>query len=279
MKRFAVVLTVLLLTFIFFGIGNVFAQTIHFILISDTADKTLGELCQATAQRMEATLSDLIPEGQFDFSGMGTKEDTNGVITAKNTEWYLKELRKVVEAGEINKNDTLVFMYEGHGGRGILGDHYVKLSNGEWMYSSRLQELVNAIPCRLKVIMTSSCNTSWLDVFFGQFSAEDWNAKQNGIAPVMESLFLDHKGLVHMNSARPGNYGYSNWFFDVFLTHCQLNPRSRPSWKDIDKMLDKKLTERFEEAKKQGRISRKHGNLLSHQKNANIITWSFGERR
>lgn len=265
------------------------------VMVSDTADKKLGRGCEATVKQWNDTLKNLVPSERYEFLPLGTKDDQNNVITADFVRSFFGDIRKNAKAkggGGIGKNDTLVCLYHGHGGRGVLGDHYVQLShNNEWMYSHELRDLVNAVPCKLKVIMSCSCNTGIWDRLFGDFAMdrEIWDVDKKGIAPIMDSLFFGHTGLLHMNASWPGHYSYTNtrktgpdgenlppdgsWFFHSFLNYCDINASSRPSWVDIDKMLDKELNRRFKAAKQQGNIE-----TLPGQNHANVVTWRWPKR-
>ncbi|MAT70347.1 MAG: hypothetical protein CMJ58_12580 [Planctomycetaceae bacterium] len=270
-------------------------------MVSDTADATLNNACAATVHEWRETLKELVPSDQYTFMAGRTSMDSsdNPLLTAQFVRDVLGEARvKGQEGTGIKPNDTLVCLYHGHGGR-FFGDHYMELSTGEWMYSHELQRLVNAVPCRLKVIMTCSCNAGILDRFFGALDREPWDVEKNGMAPVMKSLFIDHAGLLHMNASQPSHYSYNSlpqmkelneetlgmcpdagsWMFNEFLKYCKANPRATPSWHDIDRMLDERLTERFHKARESGSISRANGNFLSHQRDAKVITYSFAHRR
>ena len=84
-------------------------------------------------------------------------------------------------------------------------------------------------------------------------SAEHWDVRQRGIAPVVEELFLNHSGLMHMNGAWPGQFGFTdvehgNWLFWEFFNYCTLCPTGRPTWNCIDRMMDQRLGERFQQS-------------------------------
>ncbi len=216
-------------------------QRIHFLLVADTADPKIGNNCKITADNISGALRMLIPANRYTLTAMESDKrryDADSVLAT---------IDRVGVAG----NDTFVFLYDGHGGR-ANNHHYLHMPGGGRLWSSTLQKTVNRKRCRLRLILTSSCNVNVDQDRAWAPAGRGWNVGQDGIAPVMEELFLNHRGLLHMNSAWPGQFGFTNsrdgsWFFDAFLKYCELCPTGRPTWSCIDRMLDRKLNERFQQ--------------------------------
>ena len=107
--------------------------------------------------------------------------------------------------------------------------------------------------------------------------AELWNVQQQGIAPVMEELFINHNGLLHMNGAWPGQFGFTDalngsWFFDELFSYCTFNPTARPTWWCIDRLMDRQLSERFKQAFNGKYVEEGTGYT---QTTLHPITWSY----
>jgi hypothetical protein len=92
--------------------------------------------------------------------------------------------------------------YHGHGGS-FGGRHFLHMPNNGRLFSDDLKVTVRAKSCRLAIIMSCSCNVPIRGVGEADAAAEEWNVTTQGMAPVMEELFLNHTGLDHTNSSWP----------------------------------------------------------------------------
>ena len=123
-------------------------QDIHFLLVADTGDASLGRCCSITVERVTGTLSYLIPRQRYTLRTLESGRGDYG-----NADSVLRAVRDV----EVPRGDTFVFFYHGHGG--ASGDrHFLHMPDGGRLYSSDLKATVQAKSCRLAVIMTCSCN-------------------------------------------------------------------------------------------------------------------------
>ena len=180
----------------------------------------------------------------------------------------------------VARNDTFVFLYDGHGAR-AGGHHFLHMPDGGRLFSQKLQDTVRAMPCDLHVILTSSCNVSVAPVRRPAAApGERWDVNRQGMAPVMEELFIRHSGLVHMNSAWPGQFSFTSprtgsWFFDVLCAYCTFCPTGAPTWRHIDRLMDRQLGRQFKQ------MTQATGGIYVDPSTGNTqgdlrtITWSF----
>ena len=181
----------------------------------------------------------------------------------------------------VAQEDTFVFFFHGHGGRDRRSfrgreHHFLSMPDGGRLWSADLQEAVKAKPCHLRLILTASCNTSVRPFYAMAPVMEEWDARRDGIAPVMERLFLDHDGLLHMNGSYPGQYHFSDdagaWFFQCLFGYIRSNLRTRPTWRSVDSAMDKAMNERFELAKQASTDFRQS---FSGQDRLVPVAWSY----
>jgi hypothetical protein len=215
-------------------------QDIHFLLFADTGDASLGRCCSTTVQRVTDTLSYLIPPQRYTL-----RIFESGRRDYNSAESVLRAVRDI----HVPRGDTLVFFYHGHGGNSG-GRHFLHMPNNGRLLSDDLKATVRAKSCRLAIIMTCSCNVPIRGVDEAAAAAEEWNVTTQGMAPVMEELFLNHTGLYHTNSSWPNQKSWSDtgvgsWFFHVFCSFCSMCPTARPTWWCMDRMFDRNLKARF----------------------------------
>lgn len=228
--------------------GNyAFGQDIHFLLVADTGDASLGRCCSITVERVTGTLSYLIPQQRYTLQTLESGRGDYG-----NADSVLGAVRDV----QVPRGDTFVFFYHGHGGSSG-GRHFLHMPDSGRLFSDDLKAAVRAKSCRLAIIMTCSCNVPIRGVGEAAAAAEGWDVTTQGMAPVMEELFLNHTGLYHTNSSWPNQKSWSDtgvgsWFFHVFCSFCATCPTARPTWWCMDRMFDRNLKARFAMVKESG---------------------------
>jgi hypothetical protein len=233
-KPVAVVLLILL------AAGVARGQHIHLLLIADTADPSIGECSPKTIDKIQGMLGYLVPPDRYTLAVKESGRQHYGSADS---------VLKLVQDVPVGKNDTFVFLYDGHGAR-AEGHHFLIMPDGGRLGSADLQKAVDAKPCKLRIILTGSCNVPVQRDGIAAAAVEVWDVQKDGIAPVMEELFVNHTGLMHMNGAAPGQFGFTsemdgNWFFAEFAWYCTLCPSGRPTWKCMDRILDENLAGRF----------------------------------
>lgn len=242
-------------------------QHIHLLLIADTADPSIGECSPKTIDKIQGMLAYLVPPDRYTLA---VKE------SGKRHYDSAESVLKIIQDTQVGQGDTFVFLYDGHGAR-AEGHHFLIMPDGGRLWSADLQKAVNAKPCKLRIILTGSCNVPVQRDGIEAAPVEVWDVRRDGIAPVMEELFVNHTGLMHMNGAAPGQFGFTsdvdgNWLFAEFAWYCTLCPSGRPTWKCMDHVLDENLAGRFRRVYKGKYVEPSTGYA---QTTLATITWSL----
>ena len=247
-----------------FGVAH--GQHIHVLMVADTADPSVGQACIKTVERVRGAFRYLVPQDRYSLRTL------ESAIQPYDADMILTAIRGVGVA----RNDTFVFLYDGHGARSG-GHHFLQMPGGGRLFSQKLQDAARAKPCDLHIILTSSCNVPVRRPPSAAAPAERWNVNADGMAPVMEELFIRHSGLMHMNSSWPGQFSFTHpetgsWFFDELLSYCTLCPTGVPTWQHIDRLMDRQLGRRFRQAT--GGVYREPTTGYT-QRDLRTVTWSF----
>src|SRR5882724_3791682 len=88
------------------GMSNVAsAQSIHVLVVADTADPRIGKACAQTIERIEHVFATLIPSDRYSMRVLDSareRYDEDRIIAA-------------ISRVPVRGDDTFVFMYDGHG--------------------------------------------------------------------------------------------------------------------------------------------------------------------
>jgi hypothetical protein len=189
---------------------------------------------------VSGVFDELVPAHKYTFRAMRSGAQRY------NADRVLAAIRDMRVGG----SDTFAFLYHGHGAHSSRG-HFMHMPDGDRLYSNDVKNAIERKRCRLRIILTDSCNRS-IEVGAGAAQkGEPWSSKRDGVAPVMEELFFNHRGLLHINSAYTGQYSFSEGggmgsiFFTELFGYCVTCPTGRPLWKSIDDRLTRILDERF----------------------------------
>ncbi|MBU0766916.1 hypothetical protein KKF55_03995 [Patescibacteria group bacterium] len=260
MKSFALSLVVGLLV-VFCTQEAILAQKIHVLMVANTSkDNNIATYCQRDVDNARFVFAYLVPSEQYCFTVIQDKGATQSTIFA------------AIREHNVNRNDAFVFLFTGHGGNSN-NHHFMQLPNRSSLWSYQLDDVVNSKRCNFRAIISSSCNAyvNWGRAACGK---EEWNVKRDGIAPVMENLFFNHSGFLHMNDSWPGHYAWccnnGSEIFDILFSFMCLSPNTRTCWCSIDKWLDGELDERFHDLVKRGIRTPAPG-----QTHARPITWNL----
>jgi len=234
---------------------------IHFLLVMDTQDVGVGGLIAETESRLRDFFETSIPanaQGKI----RSVKRDQ---LTKSNV---LSTLRDFAVAS----NDTLLVFCNVHGeatkdvGQKLYMDANAPEGEGFLLREELLQALA-AKECRLKLLVTDSCFTSPDAEDFA--SARLVRRVEEGMKPklpelrpnaetkkyVVNDLFLNHKGVLDMNSSSPpkgetpGEFAVATVFIDALLDLIEGNPdyRDRLTWQRFTDQLKGRTAERFKD--------------------------------
>ncbi|MHB1036576.1 MAG: caspase family protein [Pirellulales bacterium] len=243
-----------------------YGQHIHVLMVADTADPSIGGNCTKTVQRVREAFQYLVPKDRYSLQ----------TLESAKQRYSRDTIVDAIRQSRVARNDTFVFLYDGHGARS--GEHhFLHMPDGGRLFSQELQDVVRAKPCDLRIILTSSCNVPVRRPPIAAAPSEKWDVKTSGMAPVMQELFIRHSGLMHMNSSWPGQFSFTDpergsWFFDELLSYCTLYPTAGPTWRHVDRLMDRQLGRRFQQVT--GGLYREPGTGYT-QRDLRTITWSF----
>jgi hypothetical protein len=213
-------------------------QSIHVLMVSDTADENVGKACEITIKKVTGAFRELVPQDRYSLTIMDSRK------RQYNSQAVLDAIKKI----HVVANDTFVFLYDGHGANEDKR-HFLQMPDDGRLWSDDLQKAVQNKSCKLQIILSGSCNVP-ARAFPRAPKYIPWNPKTQGIAPVMDELFINHTGLMHMNGAWTGQVAFTdeasgNWFFDELFSYCIFCPTGRPTWRSMDRLLDQRLKSRF----------------------------------
>ncbi len=177
------------------------AQTVHTLLVIMDDDKTLGRGMQVNLDKLNDLLKkvDKVYRVEKDVY-LSSRRET----TPDNVLRWVRALRPA-------RDDVVFIYYGGHGGMVSKTDRrtYLYLTSGE-LYRADLEAAVKSHSCRLKIIVTDACSS--------YPSSEQSQAELQTYASIVpsrqnvmiENLFGQHEGLLHVNGASEGQYGWSD---------------------------------------------------------------------
>ncbi len=177
------------------------AQTVHALLVIMDADKRLGGGMQVNQKKVEDLLSQVKRVYRVDTD---VYLSSRGETTPRNVLRWVQDLRPA-------RDDVVFIYYGGHGGMVSKTDRrtYLYLTNGE-LYRTDLEAAVKSHSCRLKIIVTDACSSYPVRQSQAQvqaFGVSTVSSRQNAM---IKNLFGQHEGLLHVNGASEGQYGWSD---------------------------------------------------------------------
>ena len=210
------------------------AVTIHTLLIIDGAASNF-EQHEASKKAMGRLLKQIRRDLQCNvqISHFNTDVNPNDSVPSKyassdNILDWISQLRP-------NSDDIVWVYYSGHGGVHSGTDNfYLSLLGGKFD-RNRFARRIEALPCRLKILMTDACSYSG-DPVVGN-SPPDLNPFRN--------LFLEHKGFFNVVGAAKGELAggspLGGWFTRGFMRvmlginylKVDLNGDGFISWKEV----------------------------------------------
>ncbi len=131
----------------------------------------------------------------------------------------LKNINATLNALNAGPNDVVWFYFSGHGGM-ENGKTFLSTSDEKDLPRSTLQNILNAKPARLKILMTDACSN---DVNGGavsrSLSRNTSPAQEGRFDAVYRDLFSRYTGMLHMSGSTEGEYAWSDDDMGGHFTH------------------------------------------------------------
>ena len=182
----------------------VYAQTkIHMALFCDTNDDKIGESALTDVKIYQHLMSDITNALRSQNVQADSKTFVGNDCSPRNARNYINNLSC--------KNDIVLFLYSGHGGRSHDDDKESKFPRMCFGSSSdlvKVTEVINTLKSkqpRLIVIVADCCN-SYYDR--RSTSSESFERIDAGNGDGFRKLFLNYSGIVCITAASPGEYGW-----------------------------------------------------------------------
>ena len=207
------------------------AQTVHALLVIMDDDPTIGNNVEVDRKRVKQLLG-AVQNGICEVK-------TTTLLSSKDTATR-DGILQWVQNINIAIDDIVFIYYAGHGGMNRDGKTFLA-TEGQWIFRS---ELVNAMEqgkaARLTILITDCCSSlvqSNLEPTL-QSSRSMTRLTQR----ILQNLFLEHKGFLHVTAATEGQYGWSNrvtggWFTRNFINALDSNPDQNQdtflSWEEV----------------------------------------------
>ncbi len=172
--------------------------TIHVVIAAD-GRAGFGQNLVADRENMERVFRQHVPKSQLDIVLMDVKAITPDSLLA------------AVAKLEIEKEDTLVVYYSGHGANDDRnGGHYFQLKDDDGktaeLQRRTLLAKMKEKQARLCVLLTDCCNL--LDRSSGNSKNATTTSSPKKMSPLFEGLFLKAEGVVDITSSKLGEASF-----------------------------------------------------------------------
>ena len=170
------------------------------VIVVDSLDKSIGKAVAKDGERVRQSLAD------------GFAKDKNRLVLAPPVDGAKvtpDDVLKFIDKLEVNKDDTLLFFYSGHGASNKEKGQYFQMYSGPEnkkgdLLRKTLENRLKAKNARLTVLLTNICN---VDCPFLAPLTRDLSKPPN--YQVMRSLFLLPKGMVNITSSKEGEFSWN----------------------------------------------------------------------
>ena len=206
------------------------AETVHALLIIMDDDPTIGNNVEIDRKRVKQLLG---------FVNEICEVKTTTLLSSKDTATRDGVLRWAQNMSVV-PDDIVFIYYAGHGGMNRDGKTFLA-TEGQWIFRSELVDALEQVKAaRLTILITDCCSSlvqSNLEPTL-QSSRSMTRLTQR----VLQNLFLEHKGFLHVTAATEGQYGWSNavtggWFTRNFINALDSNPDENRdsflSWEEV----------------------------------------------
>lgn len=203
------------------GVSNALGR-IHVLLVCDTNDETIGADTDLDRQKLTETL-----HGSFEVHGQRQMLSWH-VLTGNNV--TKDRILKYYEDLNVAENDTLLFLFSGHGALDRGRGQFLGMNQGPPLFRSELRGVMVAQHARLAIILTDAC-ASYTDASESPQTEPSTRGAGSAVASipifgskivpanwdVVEDLMLEATGLIDVNSSEDGKPSYSRSDFGGYF--------------------------------------------------------------
>lgn len=233
------------LLFLCINLSFVSAQTkIHMALFCDTNDEKIGESALTDVRIYQHLMGDIANALKSQNVLADSKTFVGNDCSPQNARNYINNLSC--------KNDIVLFLYSGHGGRSHDDDkesNFPRMCFGSNSDLVKVTEVINTLKSRqprLIVIVADCCNS-----YYDRRSAstESFERMDAGNGDGLRKLFLNYSGVICVTAASPGEYGWctsAGGYLTVNLNNVlyrALGSSENISWESVLKETQRKTYE------------------------------------
>jgi len=250
-------------TVVFLQTSRLSAQTIHVLIVADTNDKAVGAGVSVDVARLQTMFEQCVPPSQLQMRQIVGKHVSRQRILA------------AISTLASSVNDAVVFLWSGHGAHDQRG-HFLHIADNTRLYRSEITDALQKQDAALHVLLTSSCNV--YVPLSAEVSAPCLAKAPVQMAPLLQSLFLESRGLVDINGASEGEYGFSSTeegtsFFNPFCSYVLDNADRKIGWDTAAAEIAREVASTFSTWFPQGYTDR-NGRV---QKTQTLRVWNLPE--
>ena len=192
---------------------------IHYVIVGQTDDRSIGEHARRNLEQLEMFTRHIRSE----FIG------SSQILEGRRCN--AKDIKNAVSAIDSGPDDAIFVYYIGHGTYDSNGHRFAL--DGSDLYRKEIRQIVASKNVRLSVFLSESCNV------YSAPRPQDLvqPASSNGFIITsltkLESLFLNHRGSIEINSADTDQFGWAHgpvggiftFQFSRYMTSQKDNPQ------------------------------------------------------
>lgn len=225
---------------------------IHALLIIMDSDPKIGESTKLDLIRVQTAIQTLKSDAVLDvkiLSSMNALYKNETVTPQQVQDW--------IESLKIASDDTIVIYYSGHGYMDQDENHYLAFNprSPNSMDDMSREEIIQSLkkkPCRLKMLITDCCSNK-IDISGG--AGRDIEIVSESLIYAI-NLFLEHKGVLNINSSSEGEVAWGNnsiggYFtmslFEAFNGDSDANGDDFLSWEEVFEVAKRETASLFDQ--------------------------------
>ncbi|MCU0715238.1 MAG: caspase family protein [Pirellula sp.] len=189
----------LALAYLILAVPSALAQNVHAVVIGDMSPSAQWGKYTSKINLDLTTwyvfFHENMPENRLVYQSFGIEEDDSS-----DPRLVLEMIREMSPS----PNDSLVVCYSGHGGADDVG-HYFQLAKGK-LYRKDVLAAMQARQPRLAVLLSDCCNSR--SDGYQMVAAAPRVDEPKTVTPLFQSLMLESKGIVDINSSSPGESSF-----------------------------------------------------------------------